>query len=159
VFKDPGEQPYYAGVGDDYYNSNIGGRINSWQLWYSRSSYAYNQDVSKLQYFGGVQRGIPRKGWSKGPQKENQWVTVSTSDAPLVTDTMANSAIWWSWTDFPPNSDFQAYVDYSFRHNGMSTTNVLYWDGHAVPRRRYSQTGQVIWQRLFTHAPDGAPAI
>jgi prepilin-type processing-associated H-X9-DG protein len=143
---------------DAYYRSTAGNRFNSWQLWYSSSSYAYNQDVNKLSYSGGIYSYVPRKGFFAGPKKDNVLITVGITDAPLVTDTYANSAVFWSWIDFPPAAYIDEYVNYAFRHNGLGVCNVLFWDGHAAGRRKYSETGKTIWARLFTTAPDGTYA-
>jgi prepilin-type N-terminal cleavage/methylation domain-containing protein/prepilin-type processing-associated H-X9-DG protein len=161
VFKDPGEQAFYEGTGDGYYFNSSGGRCNSWQLWYSRSSYAINQDITKSSYNPAF-NGLVRKGWSRGPARDLTTLVGSTipapSDASLVTDTYANSALFWSWIDYPPNSAIDEYTRYAFRHNGLKVCNVLYWDGHANGRRNYSETFNPIWCRLFITSPLETPA-
>jgi prepilin-type N-terminal cleavage/methylation domain-containing protein/prepilin-type processing-associated H-X9-DG protein len=175
VFKDPGEQSSYFGSDpsfDAYYRSSAGLRFNSWQLWYSRSSYAINQDLSKSSYnpanyepdpvAAGITSydGLVRKGWSKGPRSGMNngtaaMIPKNPSDASLVTDTYANSALFWSYIDGSGYSYIDEYVQYAFRHNGLKVCNVLYWDGHANGRRHYFETGRPIWTYLFTTSPWG----
>jgi prepilin-type N-terminal cleavage/methylation domain-containing protein/prepilin-type processing-associated H-X9-DG protein len=157
VFKDPGEQPFYSGTGDGYYQSSAGLRFNSWNLWYSRSSYAINQDITKSSY-NPAYNGTVRKGWSKGPERDSWSIAgpgiITVSEAPLVSDTYANSALFWSYID-EPSGYLWEYSQYAFRHNGLKTCNILYWDGHAAPRRHWVETGKPNWHRLFTTSPTG----
>jgi prepilin-type N-terminal cleavage/methylation domain-containing protein/prepilin-type processing-associated H-X9-DG protein len=146
VFRDPGEQQYYAGLGDGYYFGTGGRRCNSWELYYGRSSYNINFDITigNIPPFG---YGRVRKGWSKGPDR------TPPALASLVTDSIANDAQFWSHIDDTPFPDLVIYNRYAFRHNGLTTCNVLYWDGHAVGRRHWSETGRYIWTDLYTLGP------
>jgi prepilin-type N-terminal cleavage/methylation domain-containing protein/prepilin-type processing-associated H-X9-DG protein len=151
VFHDPGEQATYEGVGDpsaSLYTGTgaiAGTNYNRWQWFYTQNSYAVNFEIVRY-YYGAV-----RRGYSNGPPQ------VKPADAALVADGQAYNTFFLDDIDFDPSNWAYPRTLYAFRHNGLTAANVLYWDGHAVPRRQFQATGKRIWAYLYPIGPAGDP--
>ena len=146
VFRDPGEQTTYTAEPAEAYMNGPGGLdFNRWECWAYRNSYCVNFEISKYFF------GFPRKGYSKGP------ALTHPSNAALVADGVAFYTFFLDDIDAPVGSGVQSRALYAFRHNGMQNANVLYWDGHAVPKQYVLTSGQRIWTYLFSPGPDGNP--
>lgn len=153
IFRDPGEQSTYEGVNDpspSLYKGTgaiAGINYNRWQWYYTQNSYAVNFEIVKY-YYGAV-----RRGWSVGPR------LAKTAEAAIVTDAMAYNTFFLDDIDHDASYWDYPRALYAYRHHGMRVANVLYWDGHAVPRQHHGESGTRIWRYLWPGDPSGDPVL
>ena len=156
VFRDPGEQETYWGVGDaspsDLLNSGGPGiNANRWTCNSMRNSYTVTFDITKY-YYDSV-----RRGFSRGPMYWQASTGATTpSTGPIVMDGEPYYTFFLYDIDYDSSHSTEfARASYAFRHNGLKQANVLYWDGHATPRRHYMDTAVNIFVPVFPPSGGG----
>ena len=137
ILKCPADRPgRYIGTGGAA-NGQIFAR---WQTSYHLSSYDQNWSIVRGGYT------VPRRGWTLGPEYAG-----GPSDWRIQMDSPTGNSQAWYYNDADSIADTTLYnaLQYGFRHNG-DTANCLYWDGHVDNRKHFSETGEKLFQMLYS---------
>jgi len=139
LLKCPSDRDRYQGTG----GAAAGQWFARWQTSYTLSSYDQNWSISRYGY------QYVRPGWSLGPDNNKKLSEVALQmDSP----THASQSWFQSATDNLTDPTYTTVITFGFRHNS-DTANVMYWDGHVQARKHFAETGERIYEHLYSVNP------